>query len=346
MNSPSCLRRWLAALILLPALGAAPVPAPASVKPPMPPKPVNLIFDTDIGNDCDDAMALAVIHALQNRNACRLLAVTLTNPDPLAGRLIDAINTFYDRGDIPIGVNPTSPQVHKESRFLKAALAHPHDFDPAKAPPALALLRQTLAAAADQDVVLVQVGFFPNLAQLLDSPPDQFSPLAGRDLIKRKVSLLSLMAGSFGLVRGQNYFLEFNVKYDIPAAIKVARDWPTPMVWSGAEIGEAVLFPAKVVEQDFAYVAKHPIYDSYQLFRATPHERPCYDLTSVLQAVWPDRDYFALSAPGRVEVQPDSFTKFVPAKNGRDRHLIVDRERAARIRELFAALVSEPPGAK
>lgn len=329
------LRILLAAAALLPA--AALRAAEAA------PKPVQLIFDTDIGNDCDDAMALAVIHALQSRQACRLLAVTLTNPDPLAGRLIDAINTFYGRPDIPIGVNPQSPVVHKESRFLKAALNHPHDFDPAKAPSALTLLRRTLAAAEDQGVVLVQVGFFTNLAQLLDSPADAISPLAGRDLIKRKVKWLSLMAGAFAPVRGANYFLEFNVKYDIPASIKVAKDWPTPAVWSGAEIGEAVLFPARVVDRDFAYVTRHPIHESYQLFRATPHERPCYDLTSVLHAVWPDRDYFALSAPGRVEVLPDSFTKFAPAKDGRDRYLIVDRERSARIRELFAALVSEAP---
>ncbi len=317
-----------------------------SVAAEMPPKPVNLIFDTDIGNDCDDAMALAVIHALQNRNACRLLAVTLTNPDPLASRLIDAINTFYGRPDIPIGVNPTAPVVLKESRFLKAALNYPHDLDPTKAPAALALLRQTLAAAGDQSIVLVQVGFFTNLAALLDSPADKFSPLAGKELVKQKVKWLSLMAGAFAPVHAQNYFLEFNVKFDIPASVKVAKEWPTPAVWSGAEIGEAVLFPAKVVNHDFAYVPKHPVQESYQLFRATPHERPCYDLTSVLQAVWPDRDYFALSAPGKVDVLPDSFTKFLPAKDGRDRYLIVDRERSARIRELFAALVSEAPAVR
>lgn len=308
-----------------------------------PPKPVNLIFDTDIGNDCDDAMALAVIHALQNRNACRLLAVTLTNPDPLAGELIDAINTFYGRPDVPIGVNPKSPEVHKVSRYLKAANDYPHDFKAAQAPAALDLLRRTLAAADDGSVVLVQVGFFTNLAALLESGLDAASPLPGRDLVKKKVKWLSLMAGAFAPVRGQNYFLEFNVKYDIPAAIKLAKEWPTPTVWSGAEIGEAVLFPARVVDRDFAYVPKHPVHDSYQLYRPTPHERPCYDLTSVLHAVWPDRDYFALSVPGKVEILPDSFSRFTPAKEGRDRYLIVDRERIMRVRELFAALVTEAP---
>lgn len=329
-------------LLLLAAIGIWPGTGVAAGSPQ---PPVAIVFDTDIGNDCDDAMALAVIHALQNRNACKLLAVTLTNPDPLAGQMVDAINTFYGRPDIPIGVNPGAPVVFKTSKFLKAALDHPHDFDPAKAPPAIAVLRKSLSDAPDGSVVIVQVGFFTNLAKLLDSAPDEYSALSGRDLIRQKVRLLSLMAGAFAPVHGQNYFLEFNVEYDIAAAIKVAREWPTPAVWSGAEIGNAVLFPAKAVDNDFAYVPRHPVRESYQLFNPTPHERPCYDLTSVLQAVWPDRDYFALSGPGQVEVLPDSFTRFTPGKNGRDRHLIVDASRAARLRELFAAFVSEAPAA-
>jgi hypothetical protein len=38
--------------------------------------PVKLIFDTDMGNDVDDVMALCMIHSLQKRGACELLAVT------------------------------------------------------------------------------------------------------------------------------------------------------------------------------------------------------------------------------------------------------------------------------
>ena len=40
--------------------------------------PVKLIFDTDIGNDCDDVLALGMIHSLQSRGECELLAVTIT----------------------------------------------------------------------------------------------------------------------------------------------------------------------------------------------------------------------------------------------------------------------------
>ena len=309
-------------------------------------EPVKIIFDTDIGNDCDDAMALALVHALQNRGACELLAVTLTNPDPLAGRLVDAVNTFYGRPDIPIGVNFGAPVAVKHSRFLKAAENYPHDFAPERAMSAVELLRKVLAGSADGSVVLVQVGFFTNLAALLDSRADAFSPLSGQELVRRKVRELSVMAGSFYPMRGSNYYLEFNVQHAIPAARKVAAEWPTPVVWSGAEVGDAIRFPAIAVNRDFAYRNPHPIHETYQLYRATPHERPCFDLTSVLQAVWPDRKYFELSVPGRVEILADSFTRFIPAKekeSGRDRYLVVDAEQARLVREVFALLVTEPP---
>ena len=39
---------------------------------------VNIIFDTDMGNDVDDALALAMLHAFQTRHEVNLLAVTIT----------------------------------------------------------------------------------------------------------------------------------------------------------------------------------------------------------------------------------------------------------------------------
>ena len=66
-------------------------------------EPVRLILDTDMGNDVDDALALAIIHALQNRGEVQLLAVTITKDNRDAAPFIDLVNTFYGRPDIPIG---------------------------------------------------------------------------------------------------------------------------------------------------------------------------------------------------------------------------------------------------
>src|SRR5215471_13519118 len=82
--------------------------------------PIPIIFDTDIGNDVDDVLTLSMLHALQTRNHCQLLAVTVTKPDPLAGPFVDLMNTFYGRPKIPIGCIRPSP-ANKPSKFLPLA---------------------------------------------------------------------------------------------------------------------------------------------------------------------------------------------------------------------------------
>ncbi len=56
--------------------------------------PVRLIFDTDIGNDVDDVLAMGVIHALQSRGECELLAVTITKDHPAAAAFVDCVIRF------------------------------------------------------------------------------------------------------------------------------------------------------------------------------------------------------------------------------------------------------------
>ena len=81
--------------------------------------PVTLIFDTDMGNDVDDALALGLIHALQSQGECKLLAVTVTKDNPFAAPCCDAINTFYGRGDVPIGT-VRGGKTPADSPFIRA----------------------------------------------------------------------------------------------------------------------------------------------------------------------------------------------------------------------------------
>lgn len=313
-------------------------------------EPVKMIFDTDVGNDVDDVLALSVLHALETRGHCTLLGVTITKPDELAGPFVDAVNTFYGRANIPIGYTHAKLK-NQPSKFLGLAeikdgdkLRYPHQLKHSSdAPEATQLLRRLLSHEADHSVVMVQVGFFSNFAALLDTLGDDNSPLSGRELVQRKVKFLSVMAGSFKAIPGQEHFLEFNVVQDLPASRKLAADWPGKIVWSGFEIGIAIPFPAVSIEQDFAYVPHHPAAEAYRLYMPPPHERPTWDLTSVLYAVFSDRDYFGLSAPGQVTVEKDGFTSFHEAVEGRDRFLTLTDVRAARAKEALVQLASEPP---
>jgi purine nucleosidase len=312
-------------------------------------EPVRLIFDTDIGNDVDDALAIGVIHALQSRGECELLAVTVSKDHPLSAAFVDCLNTFYGRGDIPIGAvrkGPTpnpSPFTVLANQLDNGKPRYPHDLKSGNdAPEATALLRKVLVSQPDDSVVMVQVGLSVNLARLLASPADKYSPMTGRELVQKKVKLLSLMAGAFQPIEGKVH-LEYNVVEDIPSARKLAVDWPTPMIYSGFEIGLAITYPASSIERDYKYVAHHPLAEAYCLFMPPPHNRPTWDLTSVLQAVLPDHGYFTLSEPGRVMVADNGETKFVKEANGPHRYLIADREQEVRVREALVQLASQPP---
>jgi purine nucleosidase len=312
-------------------------------------EPARLIFDTDMGNDVDDALALGVIHSLQTRGECELLAVTVTKDNDLAAPFIDLVNTFYGRGDIPIGVvrNGVTPATGK---FLPLAakkdgdkFRYPHDLVSGKnAEPAVSLLRRIIAAQPDRSVSLVQVGFSTNFAELLKSVPDDHSKLTGKQLIAKKVKLLSVMAGAFKPLGGKPH-LEYNVIKDIPSAKSLAVEWPTPIVYSGFEIGIAIPYPAISIERDYNYVKHHPLAEAYQLYNPPPHNRPTWDLTSVLYAVYPDRGYFKLSADGTVTVKDDGLTTFIAATGGRHRYLIADREHVIRVTEALVQLSSQPP---
>jgi hypothetical protein len=332
------------ASILLPlAIGLGPANARAA-------EPMGLIFDTDICGDCDDVLALGIVHALQSRGHCRLLAVTTSADHPLAAPFVEAINTFYGRGEIPIGVVGKGGVVEK-SAFLGLVekkdfgrWRYPHTLGPDRpAKSAIPVLRSTLDCQPDSSVVIVQVGFSTNLARLLDSLPDEHSPLLGQELVRRKVRLLSLMSGAFEPIEGNPRFLEYNTKTDIAGARALAQRWPTAMVYSGYEIGVKLPYPAVSIERDYGYVSHHPLAEAYIRRNPPPHNRPSWDLTSVLHAVLGDRGYFDVSPPGRVTVEPDGFTRFEKNPQGNHSYLILRPEQEPRVLEALVQLASQPP---
>lgn len=313
--------------------------------------PVPVIFDTDITGDVDDVLALAMLHALADRGECTIEAVTVSKIHPLAASFVDAVNTFYGRPDIPIGA--TRDAQRRDSRYLKlinerdasGRLRYPYDLDSDSVPEAVSVLRRQLAQAQDHSVVLIQVGLAANLADLVESKPDDISPLSGRQLIEQKVRLASVMAGAFRPVRGNQHFLEANVRNGIESMQRFADQWPqnVPVVWSDFLIGIAAPYPRESIARDFEYTDHHIVKEAYLLHSGPNHDRPTWDLTSVLYAVRPNDQYFDLSDAGTVKVESDGFTRFTPASNGRDRYLLMNPQQTTRVIETQRTLVSQPP---
>jgi purine nucleosidase len=294
---------------------------------------VPVIFDTDMGNDIDDALALAMLHALETRGECHIAAVTITKDNPWAAPYIDVVNTFYKRPNIPIGmvkrsgVTPDdSPMIHIPAQKYPHKLKNGND-----APDAVTVLRQTLAGQPDHSVVIIQVGFSTNLAHLLD---DSGELDQSRELVARKVKLLVMMAGDFAKPNP-----EFNIKMDIPSAQKLFHDWPTPIIVSGYEIGNSMLFPASSIVRDFS--GNNPVADAYRNYKKFPYDRPTWDITAALYAVRPNDGYFSLSGAGTINVDKAGVTTFASAADGKHRYLVMNDVQRAKALEAMVLLSGE-----
>src|SRR5688572_2190154 len=106
---------FLQPLVLMAIVAGAASGARASqAAPAQPAAPLNVIFDTDIDGDNDDVAAVAILHALADAGHLRVLAMGVVSHCPDSPACLDAVNTWYGRGDIPIGVykGSTLAEVH------------------------------------------------------------------------------------------------------------------------------------------------------------------------------------------------------------------------------------------
>ena len=177
-------------------------------------QPVNMFLDTDIGPDCDDTAALAILLQLCREGHARLLGITHCTGSPYGLGTIDAVCRLFGV-QVPMGTCNTpgfladgpalcyTPAVCK--RFA-------HGFPPGAAQPdaADAFLRATEGAAQDS-VTMITIGPLNNLARFLTEP-------RAAQRMQHCVRRIVMMAGSF-----DGDFTEWNVEMDVPAMRTVAR---------------------------------------------------------------------------------------------------------------------------
>lgn len=312
--------------------------------------PMSVIFETDMGNDVDDALALTMLHNYIDCGTINLLGIGVNKGGTEPGEYIDIVNTFYGHPRIPLGRvaqgvegDPNAVNYAKAVVDMKRPDGTPlfprtrSNFHNLPLTPTL--YRQLLASQPDKSVTMVSVGFSTNLAELLRTPADGISPLSGRDLVAKKVKLLSIMAGN----AEDTTFCEFNVVKDIQAAQTVAREWPTRIVVSPFELGWKVCYPAERIENGFKWSAvPNPVVEGYRSYLPMPYDRPLWDLTSVLYAV-EGPEGFTESAPMHLRVNDKGATIFTPDPRGRVTYLQADSLQRAAILSRLVNLTTFTP---
>lgn len=291
-------------------------------------KPTKVIFDTDMGNDVDDVLALAMLYSFQNSGEGDLKAVLINKDNPYAPVYTDIVAKYYGFDTIPMGMveNGSTKKadlfIEKISKEKNVAGSYKYARNIGTdtiLPSAVKLARKTMAESEDGGLVYISVGFSTNLAAILRSEPDEFSPLNGLELFRKKIKYVSVMAGNFSQKALENPLSvksEFNVFHDKPSAKYVFEACPVPMVFTGWEIGPLIMFPHKTVMEKFS--KENPLVDAFDLY-TKGKDRPSWDLISVLYVFRPDM--FELSENGFIKSSESGHTSFMADGNGTRRFI-------------------------
>jgi inosine-uridine nucleoside N-ribohydrolase len=355
----ACLVALLAACAQTPA-AAPPPPPPDDAAPPSAERPdephetsllPRIIFDTDLGYDADDAGALAVLHALADNGEAEILATMTVVGDPYSAGALSVINTYYGRPELPIGtymgerwLNAHPFWFEDDRDFLKPLVEeYPSPIRTRdEAQEAVSLYRETLAAQPDNSVTIVTVGFLQNLADLLTSGPDEHSPLSGPELVAQKVNKLVVMGGEHP-ENSEN--IEFNFRggpeNDGRATQAVVRDWPTRIVFSGAEIGNAIMTGSGLADT----LPDNPVARAYELYPGTNAfgERQSWDLTAVLYAVRGAGELWTVGEDKHLEVFEDGSHRWLPGSVEPSRAYLVEKADPEVVKQILDELLVQPP---
>lgn len=247
-------------------------------------KPISVIFDSDMGPDYDDVGAITLLHTYADSGYVKILAtIASTKYEGVAG-VFNVLNTYFKRPDIVIGVPKGKALELKDSQHWTDTLLlkYPHTIKKNdEVLNATEVYRRSLASQPDRSVTIITVGFLTNLADLLQSPPDKYSKLDGKELVKQKVKQLVCMAGSFPAGN------EFNVRMDAAASQYVFTNWQTPVLFSGVEIGFTIKTGLPLVNEQS--IKNSPVKDVYRIcIPMSPQDsagRMSWDQTAVLIAV-------------------------------------------------------------
>jgi inosine-uridine nucleoside N-ribohydrolase len=244
---------------------------------------IPVIYETDMTLDVDDVGALAVLHGLQKEDKVTLLGVCYNEVHPLGPPVIDAINTYYHRGTIPIGIYKNYRGFFKDSD-PSDYFSQERDFDVDNMPhdsfdnivgDAVAVYKHLLKTQADDSVVIVSVGFLNNLNDLLKDPK-------GYALVEKKVKRLVVM--------GALHDDDFNfTRHDLVDQTKyVLENWPGTLVIT--DVGSRMITGETLTATT---PVNNPVRRAYELeWEQGPNVgRSSWDQVAVLYAVYGTQYY-------------------------------------------------------
>lgn len=198
----------------------------------------SFILGSDWWDDCDDVAALRILARKHKAGEIELKGVILDACMDISCASVSAFLQSEGLKGMPIGIDKEATDYKYYSANYHVNLAkNPHYAENADCMDGVKLYRKLLSETEGKTEI-AEIGFSQVLTGLLESEPDEFSPLCGFELVKQKVEKLWIMAGSWEKGKENNFAR--NIRSRRAAGI-LCRKWPTPITFLGYEVGESVI---------------------------------------------------------------------------------------------------------
>ncbi len=168
-----------------------------------------VIIDTDIGDDVDDAFALAL--ALSDSHLQILGVTTAWGDTDLRARLVERLLKETGHADIPVAAGP---KTHPAAPFTQAAWAEAFPAPSGGWPNAVDFILKQIRSNPGQ-ITLISLAPLSTVGALIEKDPATFGKL------KRVVMMGGSIRqgyGDLGYLPNNGPSTEYNIKMDIPAA--------------------------------------------------------------------------------------------------------------------------------
>ena len=299
----------------------------------------SVIFDTDMGPDYDDVGAITVLHAFADSGKVKILATMASTKYERVAAVLNVLNTYFKKPAIPIGVPKGNAITKKDWQHWTDTLIvkYPHAIkNNNEVPDAVLLYRKILAQQPDNSVTIITVGFLTNISNLLQSGPDHYSALTGKDLVKKKVKLLVCMAGKFP--EGN----EFNIREDAKASQYVFSHWQMPVIFSGFEIGQKIKTGLPLINN--GAIQNSPVKDVFRICIPMAKEdsagRMSWDETAVLVGVTGYLPFYKIKA-GKIEIEEDGSNTW--NNTGAGQYYLMENRPVAEVQKIINTLMMHQP---
>lgn len=283
-----------------------------------------ILIDTDMGSDCDDAGALAVLHVYADRGQAEIIGCIYSSGRvPYGAGIIDAINTWYGRPEIPVGAahdeevgDPVDKMCAGKLARDTAAFKH-RIITNRDATEQTTLTRKLLATHDDGSITYVTIGHTKALHDLLRSGPDAASPLSGYELARRKLDAWIAM-GACGACQAPGTYRQdwnFCANNASPYSAWLVRECPVPIVYVDAGTntltgkGLKHTAPGNIVRTAY----RDWLWNVYG--KTLDDQRPSWDLATVYYAIEGFGSFLESAGPGWLEVDAEKGCRWHPGHN-------------------------------